>query len=439
MSAPARIVAPGVTAARSGALLETLPLPTGVPGAGSSPGGADAGAPRRGRPLGNNASRVSGEHGRECARTTSDRIGAHRHVAESDRIGAHQYHRRLYRSLRKRLRHAGQAVARPNSNVSKCGRVRVGAHDVEVRRRADGSAYFANVVRCKSVWECPECSARIAAHRAAELRLHVGAHRATGSGCYLITLTTPHHQGDNLKHLRESVSEGWRCVCSGRAWIRWRKRIGYVGTVRSAEATVGPNGWHPHLHVLLFTAAPLEPGLLAELQAWIYERWCHKIVDAGYDKPSPEHGVLITESHQDDYIAKLGLADEVASGAFKQARDGRRSPLAVLADYVRYKRPRDLALWKEWCEGMRGARQLTWSKGLRDRYATERELSDQEVVDADEREPAEVVAVIDPETWDAMVSKRPELQARILDYAEDYGERGVRWILATEPYPEVPF
>jgi hypothetical protein len=315
----------------------------------------------------------------------------------------------------------------------------VKAYGVEVRRRVDGSAFFSGVVRCGSVWECPECSARVTAHRAAELRLHVAAHRATGGACYLITLTTPHHQGDNLKHLRQSVSNAWRYVCSGNPWIKWKRRIGYIGFARAAEATYGPNGWHPHLHVLLYTAAPLAPDVLAELEAWIYERWCGKIVAAGYDKPSREYGVRITESYQDDYIAKFGLADEVASGVFKQAREGRRSPLAVLADYVQHRRPADLAVWKEWGENMRGARQLTWSKGLRERYTTERELSDVEVVEREEREPAEVVAVIDPETWDVMVAHRPDLQARLLDYAEDYGGCGVRWLLAKEPYPGVPF
>jgi hypothetical protein len=333
----------------------------------------------------------------------------------------------------------GYAVARPNSNVSKCGRVRVKAHGVEVRRRRDGSAYFAGVVRCGSVWECPVCSARVTSHRAAELRFHVGAHRATGGGCYLLTLTTPHDQGDDLKPLRKAVSDAWRAVCSGRKWVEWRKRAGLVGYVRSAEATHGANGWHPHLHVLLFTAAPLSEELRASLEGYVYERWCSKIQGRGYRKPSPEHGVKLVESHQDDYIQKLGLADEVASGAFKTGREGRRSPLAILQAYDEHHEPRDLALWKEWCDGMRGARQLTWSKGLRERHTTERELSDAEIVAAEEKGPAEVLAVIDPIMWDEAVSKRPELQTRLLNAAEDYGARGVKWILASEPYPGVPF
>jgi hypothetical protein len=345
----------------------------------------------------------------------------------------------MYRGLRYRLRHTGYAVARPNSNVSKCGRVRVKAHGVEVRRRRDGSAYFAGVVRCGSVWECPVCSARVTSHRAAELRFHVGAHRATGGGCYLLTLTTPHDQSDELKHLRQSVSNAWRFVCSGRAWVEWKKRLGLVGFVRSAEATIGPSGWHPHLHVLVFTARVLDAATMAAFEAYVYERWCAKIQACGYRQPSREHGVKLTESHQDDYIQKLGLADEVASGAFKKGREGRRSPLAVLYDYEQHRQPRDLALWKEWCEGMRGARQLTWSKGLRARYLVERELSDQEVVASEDNKPAEVLAVIDPTMWDEGVSHRPDLQVRLLNAAEEHGARGVRWILATEPYPGVPF
>jgi Replication protein len=412
MTVPARIVAPRAVQA-SPAPFPGRPLSLAAPAAG---GGGD--------PLGNNANNVSSLPAvSDEGRSRADR----------------QERRRHYRSLRYRLRQAGQEVARANSNVSKCGRVRVKAHGVEVRKRRDGSAYFAGVVRCGSVWECPVCSARVTSHRAAELRVHVAAHRATGGACYMLTLTTPHDQSDELKHLRQSVSNAWRFVCSGRKWIEWRTRIGYVGSVRSAEATVGPNGWHPHLHVLVFTAAPLSPALAAEFEAYVYARWCRKIQAFGYRQPSREHGVRLTDSHSDDYIAKLGLADEVSSGAFKNAHAGRRSPLVVLADYVARHEGRDLALWREWCAGMRGARQLTWSKGLRERYATERELSDREIVDAEESGPAEVVALIDPVMWDGMVSPRADLQARLLNAAERYGGRGVRWILALEPYPGVPF
>lgn len=419
MTVPTSNAALGAPQARPAPFLGSLPLTAGGP-ALPAPGSAQAGPPGGG-PLGNNANSVSGQPGGE--RDARD----------------HRTRRRGYRALRYRLRHVGQAVARPNSNVSKCGRVRVKAWGVEVRRRADGSAYFAGVVRCASVWECPVCSARVTTHRAQELRFHVAAHRATGGACYLLTLTTPHDQGDALKPLRQAVSDAWRFVCSGRGWGEWKTQIGYVGSVRSAEATVGPNGWHPHLHVLVFTKGLLSADQQQAFEGFVYERWCKAIQRRGYRKPSAEYGVRLTESHQDDYIAKLGLADEVASGAFKTGRDGRRAPLVVLADYDRAKHPRDLALWKEWCEGMRGARQLTWSKGLRERYATERELSDREVVDAEEREPAKVVTVVDAEMWDELVANRPELQARVLNAAEDYGERGVRWILAKEPYPGVPF
>lgn len=401
MSAPVRIPAPGAVQAPP-------PRTLGSPPSTAAAGGGDS--------LGNNASNVSGAGPQ-----------------------AREERRRLYRALRYRLRSIGQRVSRPNSNVSKCGRVRVKVHGVEVRQRADGSAYFAGVVRCASVWECPVCSARITSHRAAELRLIVGAHRCTGGGVYLLTLTTPHDQGDDLKRLRQSVANAWRFVCSGRAWIRWKERLGYVGSVRSAEATVGPNGWHPHLHVLLFTARPLPPELEADFLEYVYGRWAAKITAAGYRTPTREHGVHLVESKQDDYVAKLGLADEVASGAFKTSRAGRRVPLAVLADYMVDAAPRDLALWKEWCGSMRGARQMTWSKGLRERYTAERELSDAEAAATEEKSPAEVLWTIGPEMWDAGVAARPDLQARLLNAAELHGKRGVRWILALEPYPGVPF
>ena len=65
--------------------------------------------------------------------------------------------------------------------------------------------------------------------------------------------------------------------------------------------------------------------------------------------------------------------------------------------------------------------------------------SDQEIVAREESGPAKVLWVIPPEHWDEGIAKQPAIQTRILEAAEDYGERGIRWILARECYPGVPF
>ena len=46
-----------------------------------------------------------------------------------------------------------------------------------------------------------------------------------------------------------------------------KDELGIVGTIRSLEVTCGPNGWHPHLHVLIFAGADVE---------WVQDGWTPK-------------------------------------------------------------------------------------------------------------------------------------------------------------------
>ena len=66
---------------------------------------------------------------------------------------------------------------------------------------------------------------------------------------------------------------------------------------------------------------------------------------------------------------------------------------------------------------MRGAKMLTWSSGLREFVGLDAERTDQEVVDAEEPQPAETVAIITSGGWDVVRNKRGAACA-ILDAAE---------------------
>lgn len=89
-----------------------------------------------------------------------------------------------------------------------------------------------------------------------------------------MTFTLPHDRGDSLERLYHAVADSYRCVRSGASWYEEKERIAYVGEIRALEATVGTTGWHPHLHVLLFTARPLDTSELDELRAYYLPRWC---------------------------------------------------------------------------------------------------------------------------------------------------------------------
>jgi hypothetical protein len=307
-------------------------------------------------------------------------------------------------------------------------------------------AYFTGLCHCGSVWECPVCAYSIAHGRAEELRELAAAHRATGGGVALLTLTTPHDVGDDLQAMRRHQSWAWSKVQAGAQYKRAKDKIGWVGTVAAREPTHGPNGWHPHIHVLLLTARPLQDPKTGKLgadgQAFlkvVYDRWCNYITVRNpttgtiYRVPSREHGVTLVPSHKDDYISKMGLADEVTRGSFKTAKEraGHRTAFAILGtiknelDAGREPSPRDVALWKEYAVAMRGARQLTWSRGLRKRYAIP-EQTDMELAEAaDALAGAELLVRFTDQFWDRHLRNNYRLRCELLAAATRRGLAGV--------------
>jgi hypothetical protein len=165
-----------------------------------------------------------------------------------------------------------------------CGRWRRKDSTVELRIGEDGRAGFGGLQVCGSVWSCPQCAAKIRAHRAGEIDEAARAWMAAGKTLLFVTLTVPHDRGQRLAPLFETVVQGFRQLMSGPDWSgrtrqkvrrgliidRWREwglrdRLGYAGLVRSCEVTYGRAGWHPHLHVLLFRGAAERAGS----RAWI--------------------------------------------------------------------------------------------------------------------------------------------------------------------------
>ncbi len=78
---------------------------------------------------------------------------------------------------------------------------------------------------------------------------------------------------DELAVTLNAALEGWRRLASSAAWKRLAARLGIEGCIRAAEITYGANGWHLHLHVLVFTHGAMSSGDLAALEGVVFERW----------------------------------------------------------------------------------------------------------------------------------------------------------------------
>lgn len=337
------------------------------------------------------------------------------------------------RDARYALRDAAQHLAAGAGRVCVCGRrLAPGVTEVAVKRAASGRAFYSGLVSCGSVWTCAVCAMKVARERQGEVGRLLAAHLGAGGGALFLTLTVPHALHHGLRHLVDVVSSSWTRLWAGSAAGRVRERYGVTGYVRALEVTRGGAGWHPHLHALLFLDGALSDAQLQALHADLFGRWAHHVSRAGLGSALPECAPL-TRVYSTDaatYATKISAAAEVTRVDAKSGRGVSRTPFQVLADFAADGRREDAALWSEWCHAMHRVRQLTYSTGLRARYA-EPERTDEEIA-ATEVEGEEVVAM-NRAAW-RYVCSVPHLRADLLRAVERDGLEGVLELVDSLPY-----
>jgi len=321
---------------------------------------------------------------------------------------------------------------------------------------ADGQAGagYANVQSCGSVSGCPVCAARVRQHRAGEVDRAVLAAMgvvamADGSrqqlGVAFLTLTVAHDQGDTLEEVFSLVASCWRKLLQSRAGRVWSARWGVVATVRAIEVTHGLNGWHPHLHILLFLGGGgLVDGADRACEVEILALWRGQV--AGHPKadgtawrlPSAQHGVVLEGVRTvadalavSRYVCEVDDVDgqtrsvglEVCRHDLKTGRRAQsRTPFEVAAEAC----DGDVAsahLWAEWVRATKGRQFITFSAGFRERFELEVEKTDDQVVA--EAPGGEELVTIDLATWRVIVRCWGG-RGVILEAAEALGSAGLR-------------
>jgi hypothetical protein len=275
------------------------------------------------------------------------------------------------------------------------------------------SASYRGLQRCSSVWHCPICATRISEGRRAELARLVEKHIASGGSVWMTTYTIRHDRYDDLADLLANFLEARRKAKGGRRGVALRRDFQVIGTVSVLEVTWSrENGWHPHVHELVFSADPnFDPDAYDQMMR---AAWEHAAAALGLHMN--EHGFQIDRTYGAvaDYIAKYGrepvsdrpwgVESEVTKGHTKRGRVTQHyTPFALLeaiADGHSDLEP----CFKEYARRFKGRKQLTYSPGLKARYAEE-EKSDEELLL--EREEAEAKSLdlvsFPPEEWAAVV------------------------------------
>jgi hypothetical protein len=321
---------------------------------------------------------------------------------------------------------------------------------VSLRQRGDeGRASFSGVWRCGSVWACPCCSATVRAARAAELERLAVAWIKAGHGLAMATLTVRHWNRAKLGPQLDGVAKSWQKVQAGKWWGQFRAEYGMAGVTRAMEITHGKNGWHTHLHVLVWTDKPMDRATADRMEGALYEKWLAKVSAAGLGKPTRAHGVTVDPVRRGKdgaadvarYVAKIQEADgaeksmgnEMTRGDLKTGRKESRVPFEIIAEHFRRGDDGDLALWLEYEEATKGRRMLTWTRGLREQLSEllEEELderTDEEIV-ADGQDDGDEVAYFPAETWKKHIVTVPGRRPALINAAEAGGQKDVRKLI----------
>lgn len=261
-----------------------------------------------------------------------------------------------------------------------------------------GAGWQRGLVTCKSAHACPVCSARLRLQRASEVHEAIGWWTSDGNGRVgMLTLTVRHSAGFRLKRLRSLVCEAWRRLWTGREGRALRSRFRHF--VRALDATWGRNGWHPHIHALIFSDETLtEEWLLA-----VRQRWVAVVSELAIEATPRDDAIGVHWSpnmSRAEYICKLGL--EVSAITSKGAAEGHATPWQIAHLAASEVGAGDLSgpmalLWRDWTRGMKGARNLTWSRKLRKAIAIEEREEPAEEEETTDEHPW--VVVLQPKDW----------------------------------------
>ncbi len=295
-----------------------------------------------------------------------------------------------------------------------------------------GLAAYAGLQTCGSAWACPVCSAKVRHQRTLALSCAVLDWVGAGGGLIFPTITLAHIKADRLDSTLGHLLASWRQVSAHRRWKALRVDLGIDHVCRAVETPYGRNGWHPHLHVLLFTRAPLITSQLGAVQDCLWTLHNRYAEQHSLRVLLPSRAVLTRQvdiaterglAALAEYLFKVqdgyGIAAEVLRGDRKTGKRGSRAPFQIAERAVAGDR-RDLTLWHEYEAATHGRHVLDWSRGSA--RALGMHGTDDDVVRAPV-EGAELLYDLTPYEWSLVLRYRR--RGYLLNVVDSDGREGV--------------
>lgn len=318
----------------------------------------------------------------------------------------------------------------PSSRTSKCMRFRApdphtgGLRPIEIMKSAEhGKAFYQGLYACGSVWNCPVCAAKISERRRVELKDALESAKKKGFRSHFVTLTFPHGISDDLNDILEKMRAAYRRLSSGKNSVksilsRIDEQNQILGFIRAVEVTHGKNGFHPHIHMIVFTNNSVCSSALETVYSSAWRRAC---LNVGLPEPN-QHGCTVKDgSYASDYVSKWGIEDEMTKANAKTTKRKGLTPwgllnATLLGDDPEYPPERATSLFLVYSKAFSGQRQLYWSNGLRKLLHISREESDAEIVSRPDDVRSYLLSQLTLQQWKLVLRNKQE--ANLLSVAE---------------------
>lgn len=329
--------------------------------------------------------------------------------------------------------------------MAKCMYIRHSEYVKIQKSRKHGKAFFAGLIVCGNA-ACPVCAAKIEERRRIEIArafdwayhgepntfsddgvMFVEGTEFSTNKVIMITFTFPHSKDQKLKDLLAKQSEAFKFLRKGKAWDKAKKKMGYVGLIRSLEITIGDNGWHPHTHEAWIVDKDCDASWLKE---FLINRWLNCCEKAGIKISKTnafrKHSVDVMDNAKcSDYLAKQdsnknwGVDRELAKGAKKVGQH----PFSLLTKSA----DGDKAAGKKFLEyvfAIKGRPRILWSRGLKKMVGVN-ELTDLQIAERQEDE-AMLMATLNGDDWAIIMKSGRAARPTLLDLAENGCEQDIR-------------
>jgi hypothetical protein len=329
--------------------------------------------------------------------TDSETGEIHTFQRQEDGTLTEKFDPKKHRRERNQRKRAVRAILGPNHRTSKCLFVACSTSVQVLKDQQTGIARYSGLTICGRIWTCPVCAAKVSTRRAEELRLAVDRAADLGLKVALLTVTSRHTRGDPLKPLVGAQLKAWGAMTEHRQWKNLKAEMGVQGVIRNIEITRGENGWHPHMHALVFYRHDVD---LQQIEKRFSELWQHCSVKVGLRRPSDDHGLTLQDgSHASKYVSKWGVEHEMTKAHLKTARKHGRTPFQILQDYAdKIDQNLNAQLFQEYAEAMFRKQQLYWSQGLKKLLAVA-DKTDEEVAAEEGERPTHHLLDISNGDW----------------------------------------